>query len=184
MLGVAVTAAEIEATALHTLYPLNRTALGYVLLFAALVAGAFDDLVVTVARASFTRALALVSAICAAAAAANVAYHANLTYTPAWQYDASSRQVIDAAIAFEHAHPHKGKWRLISGFPRNYALDYYRIRFGLTWLARVTRKPWSNPHGDLYYVPDKNLSQLPHGTKLIARFPETGTELRSGPPAR
>ncbi len=176
VLGLAVAAAKIEAAALHTLYPLNRTALSYVLVFAALVAGAFDDLAVTVARASATRALALVSAVCAAA---NVAYHANLRYTPAWHYDASSRQVIDAAIAYEHAHPRAGKWSLISGATRSYALDYYRIRFHLTWLEPMTRTPVSNPRGDLYDVSVSDLSLLPPGTKLIARFPETNSELRA-----
>jgi len=178
-LGIAVAAAEVEATALHTLYPLNRTALSYVLLFAALVAGAADDRVATAARARVTRTVALVSAVCAAAAAANLAYHANLRYTPAWHYDASSRQVIDAAIAYEHAHPRQGKWRLISGFPRSHALDYYRIRFHLTWLEPMTRAPVSSLRGDLYDVSDASLSQLPPGTKLIARFPETNSELRA-----
>jgi hypothetical protein len=178
-LGVAVAAAKIEAAALHTLYPLNRAALSYVLLFAALVAGAFDDLLETVARAWAARALALVSAVCAVAAVANVAYHANLRVAPAWRYDASSRQVIDAAIAYRRDHPRPGKWRLISGAMRRYALDYYRIRFHLTWLEPITRAPVSSSRGDLYDVNVADLSQLPPGTKLIARFPETNSELRA-----
>jgi hypothetical protein len=179
VLVVAVAAAKIEAAALHTLYPLNRTALSYVLLFAALVAGAFDDLAVTVKRASVTYALALVSTVCAVAAAVNIAYHANLRYTPAWHYDASSRQVIDAASAYERANPRAGTWRLIAGSTRWAALDYYRIRFHLKWLAPITRAGISNPRGHLYDVSVSDLPRVPTGTTLIARFPETSSELRA-----
>lgn len=183
VLAIAVAAAKIEASALHTLYPLNRTALIYVLLFAVLVAAACDDLVATVARKGVTRALGIASAVCATAAAGNVAYHANLRYTPAWREDASSRHVITAAIAYERAHPRRGTWLLVAG-TRAGALEYYRIRFHLTWLQPLTQVGIGYPYGNLYDVGVGDLSHLPPGTKLVARFPVTNTELRVRPSRR
>ena len=184
VLVVAIAATEIEAAALGTLYPVDRAALTYVLVFAAVVAGAVDELAAAAPRLAFRRSLALVAATCAAAAIVNVAVHANLSWTPTWRYDASSRQVIEDAIAYARAHPRAKPWRLRSSFGRSYALDYYRIRFDLTWLRPVSRRPIWSPGGDLFDVADADLGLLPSHTTLIARFPLTSSELRARRPAR
>jgi hypothetical protein len=114
----------------------------------------------------------------------NFAQDANLTRTTIWAYDASSRQVINAVIRFERQRGQPSyPWRLISGFPRNEALEYYRLRFKLTWLQPVTREPASTPDGDLYDVSAAEVPDLPPGTTILASFPETATELRVAPRA-
>ncbi len=85
-------------------------------------------------------------------------------------------------MTFEQRHgAPSSPWTLIAGFPRNEALNYYRLRYKITWLQPVTRAPISTPNGDLYYVGIGEESDLPSGTVLLSSFPVTGTQLRAIP---
>jgi hypothetical protein len=179
---IAVLAVLLESLLLSTLFPIDRTALNYVIAFAALVTFVIDDVATAIPRRAVRLLLGIATACFVALASINFARNANFTSTTIWAYDASSHQVIDALIRFEQkrgrpSHP----WKLISGFPRNEALEYYRLRFNLTWLQPITREPTSTPDGDLYDIGIAEVPDLPHGTTILASFPETATELRVAP---
>jgi hypothetical protein len=181
---IAVLAVLLESLLLGTLFPIDRTALDYVVAFAALVAFVVDDFATVVSRRTVRLLLGTVTACFVTLVSVNFAQDANLTRTTIWAYDASSRQVINAVIRFERQRGQPSyPWRLISGFPRNEALEYYRLRFKLTWLQPVTREPASTPDGDLYDVSAAEVPDLPPGTTILASFPETATELRVAPRA-
>jgi hypothetical protein len=178
---LAVAATLVEATALGTLYPTDRTALTFVVAFAVLVATALDD-ISRRGRSAAKVALGVVGVGAVVLAGWNLEMHTNLTTTVTWPWDASARQTIDSVIAIERRYGRPLRpWRLISGFPRNYALDYYRQSRHLTWLEPITREPVSDPGGDFYVVGPTDVSGLPPGTRVLATYPETAIELRAGP---
>jgi hypothetical protein len=175
--AIAVLATVLESSLLGTLYPIDRTALVYVVVFAVFVAFVIDDVMTTISRARVVLGVAV--ACFAVLTTVNLVRDANLTRTTIWAYDASSHEVIDALIRYEQRHGRPpSPWKLISGFPRDEALNYYRRRFQIRWLQPVGREPAATPDGNFYYVSAQELPELPSGTQLLARFSSTGTELR------
>ena len=167
-----------------TLYPIERTALVYVVIFGVLVAFAIDDVV----RLSAARPLRVTLAFLAGAfgllAAVNLAGNANTRQALTWDYDASTRRAVEELMAIERRQgPPPQPWKLITGFPRHEAFSYYRARLYLRWLQPVTREPTTTEGADFYYVGKEDLATLPGGTTLIRTFPEAGTQLRAGPAA-
>ena len=178
-------AAQFEASFLNTPYPIDRVALIYVLAFAVLCGFVLDDVVATVRWPAIRWVLAAVAAGLAALATVNLLRTANITRTVTWPGDASSRAVINTVIRLEQAdgrpaHP----WTLLSGFPQNYALDYYRQIHRLVWLEPITRAPTSTSGADLYLVAQTGGGAVPPGTTRLATFPETHLQLRAGPALR
>jgi hypothetical protein len=181
LFAIAVLAVLLESLLLGTLFPIDRTALSYVIAFGVLVTFVVDDVATVATQLTVRLLLGTVAACFATLAAVNFARDANVKRTTIWAYDASSRQTIDTIIKFERQDGQPSEpWKLIAGFPRNESLEYYRLRFKLTWLQPVTREPVSTPDGDLYDVSVTELSNLPPGTTILASFPETATELRVG----
>jgi hypothetical protein len=181
LLTIAVLAVLLESLLLGTLFPIDRTALSYVIAFAVLATFVIN--VATVASQLTVRLLlGTVTACFATLAAANFAQDANVTRTTIWAYDASSRQVINTIRKFERQHGRPSEpWKLIAGFPRNESLEYYRLLFQLSWLRPVTREPVATPDGDLYDVSVTEVSQVPRGSTILASFAETATELLVAP---
>lgn len=179
---VAILAVLLESWLLGALYPIDRTALDYVVLFGVLMIFFIDDLAGSLPPLP-TRLLLCTTVGCfVVLATVNFARNANLTQTTIWAFDASSRQVTDTVLAFERRQGRpQTPWKLIAGFPRNEALNYYRVRLGMTWLQPVGREPISTPDGDLYYVGINELPGLPPDTTLLATFSDTDTQLRMGP---
>ncbi len=184
LFATAMLATQLESSVLGTLYPLDRAALVYVVVFAMFIALAIDDVVTASRRIAPRIAVGVAVTLFAALAAVNFARDANLGHTTVWAYDASSRKVIDAIVAFEQRHGRPPvPWKLVSGFPRDESLNYYyRSRFHMDWLQPITRDPVSTPDGNLYYVGVSELHDLPPGTTLLASFASTGTQLRLAHP--
>lgn len=179
LFATAILATQLESTLLGTLYPVDRTALVYVVVFAVFIACVIDDVAAACLRVAPRIALGAAVALFAVLAAVNLGREANLRRTTVWAYDASSHEVIDAIIVFEQRHGRPSDpWKLVSGFPRDEALNYYRRRFRMKWLQTVTREPISTPNGDLYYAGVSELHELPPGTTLLASFASTHTQLR------
>jgi hypothetical protein len=178
LFAIAILATQLESTLLGTLYPLDRTALVYVVVFAVFISFVVDDVATACPRIAPRMAVGVVVALFTVLAAVNFGRHVNLNRTTVWAYDASSHEVIDAIIAFERRHGRPSTpWKLVSGFPRDEALNYYRRRFHMDWLQTVTRDPISSPDGNLYYVGVGELHELPPGTTLLASFAITNTQL-------
>lgn len=179
----AVAAVQVQALWRGTLYPLDRTALVYLLPFAcfAMFFVADTTSVVDNAIARKVSAVALVSTVLVVA---NFVLHANLDRSLIWRFNASDRQLMDEIMALKNQaeppvsptadHP----WTLIAGFPRNESLNYYRVRDKLTWLKPVLRAPVTQLGGDLYYVAEDEVRSLPFATRLVHCFPRTKTQLR------
>jgi hypothetical protein len=178
--AVPVLGVLIEFAVLGTLYPLDRAALVYLVTFAVLVGFTVDDLV-SVASSAIAKGVLLVGSLAVfGLSTGNFVSYANVSQATIWTYDASAHEAIDAAIRFEREVGRPAQpWRLISGFPREESMNYYRVRFRLGWLQPVGREPISTPGGDLYYVGVSELNELPPGTTLLASFPSTDTQLRA-----
>jgi hypothetical protein len=175
----AILAVIIESWLLDALYPIDRTALNYVVLFGVLVAFFVDDVMRSVSNLPGRLVLGTAVGCFVVLATANFVQSANFRKTTIWPFDASSRQVTEAVLAFERRHGRpQAPWKLIAGFPRNEALNYYRLRFKITWLLPVTREPISTPGGDFYYVGNDELPDLPRDTTLLASFADTSMQLR------
>ncbi|MCA1671647.1 MAG: hypothetical protein LC799_05410, partial [Actinobacteria bacterium] len=178
---VAVVAAPVLLSGWRgTLYPIERTALVYVLTFGVLVAFAIDDVLrVSAARPTQVPLAFLAGAICVLAAV-NLVGNANAHQTLTWDYDASTRRAVEELRAIERRQgPPPQPWKLIAGFPRHEVFSYYRARFKLQWLQPVTREPTTTEGADFYYVGKEDIATLPGGTTLIRTFPEAGTQLRA-----
>ena len=176
----AILAVLVESWLLGALYPIDRTALDYIVPFGSLVAFFIDDIARSVSSRPFQLVLSSVVGCFLLFTTINFAQDANVEKATIWTFDASSRQVINAILKFEQQHGRpSAPWKLIAGFPRNEALNYYRLRFKMTWLQPVTREPISTPNGDLYYVSLGEKLDLSRGTILLASFSDTGTQLRA-----
>ena len=118
LFAIAVLAVLLESLLLGTLFPIDRTALNYVVAFAVLVTFVVDDIATVVPRQTMRLLLGTVTACFLALATVNFAQDANFNRTTIWAYDASSRQVIDAVMRLERQHGRPSRpWKLISGFP-------------------------------------------------------------------
>ncbi len=167
---LAVAAQVVESTFFHTLWPEDRVALCYVIPFAAMVVLAIDGLKSpTIAWAP--------TAIASVVIVGNFLAVANVSSTTLWRFDETSRAVMKAVASFEaQAGRPTRPWRLLTGFPREQALEYYRLRDHMTYVLPMTRDPVTEV-GDLYYV-DSWQPWVPD-TVLVATFPATRTELRA-----
>jgi hypothetical protein len=178
--AISALAVVMEFVILGTLYPIDRTALAYLVAFAGLVAFTLDDALSSLPWRPLKLALGAAVVCFVVIASVNFAKEANVEQTTIWSFDASSHQVIDTIVAIERKSGRPQRpWLLISGFPREEALNYYRLRFKLTWLQPVTREATSTPGADLYDVSVSEVDDLPPGTKLLASYPRTGTQLRA-----
>jgi hypothetical protein len=179
LFAIAILAVLFEAWLLGALYPIDRTALDYVVPFAVLAMFFVDDVTSRVPRKLLRIPVVATVGCFLVLAIVNFGKDANFTQATIWTFDASSRQVIEAVLAFERKHGRPlTSWKLISGFPRNEALNYYRLRFKMTWLQPVTREPISTPGGDFYYVGVAEMNELPQGTTFLKSFSDTNTQLR------
>ena len=165
-----------------TLYPIERTALLYVVAFAVLVAFAIEELARVRPGLPVKVSLAVPTGAVSLLAILNLAANANLHQTLTWAYDASSHRAVAELVAIERRQgPPPQRWKLVTGFPRNEAFNYYRARLQLHWLEPVTREPTTTEGADFYYVGKQDIATLPGGTTLIRTFSEAGTQLRAGP---
>lgn len=177
-----IVAIQVQASWRGTLYPIDRAALVFLLpvgLFATFV---IADMTTAVDRSKARKAtFTLIGAT--TVLVANFAAHANVNRTLIWSFDASSRQVMNEVMALQQRADTSARptaldpWTLISGFPRNEALNYYRLRFHLTWLKPILRTEVNVP-ADLYYVHETEVAGLPMATRLLKSFPLTHTQLR------
>jgi hypothetical protein len=177
--ALAVLAVLAQSALMHTLYPIGRTALGYLLAFAALLAFVLDDVVVALPRRIVRAVCGAAVGVLAIGVAVNVERHVNVSYSTVWAYDASSRpamQQVEALVRRRGAPIRPLK--VIAQPPLHEALNYYRLRDRLIWLTPVLPEPISTPGGDLYYVGPGEAKELPPRTRPLAFFPATGVQVR------
>ncbi len=187
VLVISALAVILEHSILGTLWPIDRTALSYILLFAALLALVVDDVVRRLSSATTRRVLTGAGTVVLLLAFANVIRVANLTQALTWPTDVSARAAIDGVMAVERQRgTPPPPMTLAVVWPRENALEYYKIRFHLTWLNIVWLETAPTPirfprSAFLDEVPSGDPVRLPRNAYPLGRVPPDNTELWENP---
>ncbi len=123
-------------------YPVDRTALYWIPLL-TLTALALT----ATARGRLARLPALCLTAFLAAACAQYAMEFDTRYYAQWSYDAGTKRMVEFLVQREARQP-RGRVRIGASWLFEPSLNFYRQRFGLKWLQKITR---DGPRGDYDY---------------------------------
>lgn len=138
----------VQHHALDTKYPVDRTALFFIPMFAL-------ALVIASRAIADGRVAALVLGVAALALSANAARSLNLRYLAQWQYDAATRRMLEDLDAERGARP----VRLGIHWLFEPTVNYYREVRGLDWLQHSGRTGLLGDH-DFYYYRDEDQADV------------------------
>jgi hypothetical protein len=138
----------VQHHALGTRYPVDRTALFFIPMFAL-------ALVVASRAVADGRAAVLVLGAAALLLSANAARSLNFRYLAQWQYDAATRRMLEDLDAVRGARP----VRLAIHWLFEPTIDYYREVRGLDWLQHSGRSGLLSDH-DFYYYRDEDQADV------------------------
>ena len=176
--GTALGALALLVLAKHGLrlgYPVDRTALYWIPLFTLLCLGLIGA---SRGRGLLLAALGLAPAAFLAAACVQYALQFNLRYYAQWHYDAGTKQIVNL-IRARQAQQSKPKVRVRATWLFEPSLNFYRQRYRLVWLERLTRE---GPEGeaDYYVLEGDDLGLLDRrGLRVLYRDPVSGAVLAS-----
>ena len=137
-------------------YPYGRTGLYWILLIGA-------GLVSLAAR---FRIVAWMGALITVAAVRFYAAEWSTEFTTDWQYDAGTRAIAERIAA--RTRPEGRLVRVGASAPLAFALNYYRITRGWTWMAEVAQDDVRRGEYDYYavYGPEREWAEAQHKTVL------------------
>ena len=178
MLASAVTLPLAQNRILGTLFPLDRAALFYLPLYAAVLLSAANMLWRLSSR-RWARAAALVLPVVLAALLLwhfQRSFNTHLCYL--WWYDAHDKEVIQL-IERDHGQHFTGRVvRLANSWMMEPSLNFYRHTRNLTWLEPVSRKPPAEAGGHYVYAFASDVKGLAeNGYSVLATYPDTQTVL-------
>jgi hypothetical protein len=179
MLSSAASLSVLQHLFLHALFPIERAATYYIILFAVTLLSVLDFLTLA-PSCRWQRPLAI---SLAAAMAAVLLWHFVFCFridsNYSWAYDRHNKDVLDM-IRRDHDRIFPGKpVKLGTSWVFEPSLNFYRVTRGDTWLIPLTRSPIR--HGDGYdylYANESDLHGVPmnHYVRLIS-YPDTQTAL-------
>ncbi|MGB9606878.1 MAG: hypothetical protein ACPL88_13470, partial [Bryobacteraceae bacterium] len=163
-------------------YPVDRTALYWIplwtLLALTLVALANRGPAKTVPAGSrIARRLVSVSlATCLGVAVAQYVLQFDTRYYAQWRYDAGTKQMMRIMVARAGSHPAR-RVRVGASWMLEPSLNFYRQRYRLTWMDKVTR---DGPRGDFDYyllIGEDTALVSEKGLAALYRHPLSGAVL-------
>jgi 4-amino-4-deoxy-L-arabinose transferase-like glycosyltransferase len=179
LLAGAVALPLLEHAFFHALFPIERAALYYLPLYAAVLLYGLS--VLGASGEGWRRAVAPMAGTATAVAAGWCFCRGFTERSPcAWVMDTHNREVLDLIERdhAEHSPTHPVKIR--ASHLMEPSLNFYRITHDYTWLVPVTRKPIPDP--DYIYTFERELRPADHGV-VLASYPDLHTVLLRVSPA-
>jgi hypothetical protein len=173
ILGVCVASSQIQHQLLGKNFLIDRTALFFVPIFALLVIFCCDTLD---GPTSLRRAGNITAGVFAALATLHTALALNTSRTLTWAYDADTKRMLDDLVAFvaERNTPPR-PLSLGAEWLHQPAVDFYRERNGLDWLAPMTRRGFDRRHDFYFYLQDSTdpeIARIP--MQPLQQYPQSG----------
>jgi hypothetical protein len=175
---VAVGAPIAEHYVLGVEYPIDRIALYYIPLVAALVMFLVDETMVQ-ARRGAVIACSLASSLLFGAMAAHLSRTANAHHTLAWYYDADTKAAILDIHRYVVEHGGNRKYKVGNRWEFEPTLNFYRRTLLYDWMIPANRNGVAAPDNDLVFCQQEDLQNYPYPYSAVQRYPLTNTVLVS-----
>ena len=162
----------------HTLFPIERTALYYLPLYAIVLLSAFNLLTGLVSYRWKKMVILMPPAVIATALSWHFYRGFNTHICYAWRYDMHNEEIL-ATINRDRERNFPGQTvSLGNSSLLEPSLNFYRITRNYTWLAPVTRKPISSDYNNYIYGFENEVEELPRNSHVrLAFYPDTHTVL-------
>ncbi|MBW2288344.1 MAG: hypothetical protein JRG90_11040 [Deltaproteobacteria bacterium] len=176
LLGILIACAvssQLQHQLMGTKFLVDRTALFLVPVFALLMIFSCDALD---GHPSLRRAGNIAAGVFAALAALHTALALNTSHTLTWAYDSDTKRMLNdlgAFVAEGPAPPHP--LSLGAEWLHQPAVDFYRERDGLDWLAPMTRSDFERAHDFYFYLQDSTdpeIERIP--MQPLQQYPQSG----------
>lgn len=175
-LVVAVAAPITEHHVLGVEYPVDRIALFYIPLAAAVIMFLVDETVAGAGRIT-TAVYGLCVAVFLAAAVGHLYRTSNTDRTLTWAYDAETKTAIADILAYRSSGDGNSRIKVGNNWIFEPTLNFYRLTLSYDWLAPATRVDLSSPDNDLVYCYPEDLQNYPLPYTVLKRYPLTQTVL-------
>jgi hypothetical protein len=161
-----------------TLFPIERAAVYYLPLYAAVLLSAFHWLIGLSSRRLEKTMVLILPVIIATALCWNF-YHAfNMHTCYTWGYDAHNAGILEIIDRDREGNFPGRTVSLGNSWLMEPSLNFYRITRNYTWLEPVTRKPISSDSNDYIYAFEREVEKLPRNSHVrLAFYPDTRTVL-------
>ena len=173
ILAVCVASSQLQHQLLGTRFLIDRTALFLVPVFALLVVFCCDALD---GHIPARRAGNIAAAVFAALATLHTALALNTSHTLTWAYDADTKRMLNDLGDFAAERPAQARpLRLGAEWLHQPAVDFYRERNGLDWLAPMTRRGFERRHDFYFYLQDSTdpeIARIP--MQRLRQYPQSG----------
>jgi hypothetical protein len=162
----------------HTLFPMERTALYYLPLYAVVLLSAFHVLTGLSSRRWTKMVVLILPAVIATALSWHFYRGFTLDSCYTWWYDEHNDDILEI-INQDRARHFPGRTvSLDNSWVLEPSLNFYRITRHYTWLAPVTREPISSDDSDYIYTCESDVEELPRDRHIrLAFYPDTQTVL-------
>lgn len=166
----------IQHLAMDIPFPLQRTAIYYIVLFCVMLLFLFDELVNNYGRIPKIIFLALTVFFLM-----NFPMNANLKSVLQWNDEADTKNMINYLIENKKEMPlEKNTLNVGMTLPFMTDFDFYRNFYHLTWLNCNSKYQMFHPLNDFYYIKTNEMKSLPNiKYKVLKEFPETNSVLIS-----
>jgi hypothetical protein len=173
ILVVCIVASQLQHQLLGTKFLIDRTALFLVPVFVLLVVFCCDALGDS---PSLRRVGNIAATVFATLAALHTALSLNTSHTLTWAYDADTKQMLNDldTIVAEEPDPTR-PLSLGAEWLHQPAVDFYRDRSGLDWLAPMSRRDFEHRHDFYFYLQastDPEIALIP--MQPLKRYPRSG----------
>jgi hypothetical protein len=162
----------------HTLFPIDRSALYYLPLYAVVLLCAFHVLI-RLSSGYWKKIVLILPAIIAMALSWHFyrSFNAHIAYT--WQYDAHNDEILEIINRDRERNFPGRAVSLGNSWMMGPSLNFYRVTRNYTWLAPITPEPISSYHyNDYIYAFLSEIEELPLDSRIrLAFYPDTQTVL-------
>jgi hypothetical protein len=176
VLAIALLGPIAEHVLFGALFPLDRTALYYVPLFAVLVTSSASDLVSQSNRVGRIL-VSIVSVLIACATLVHFVRAANLTHTLMWSYDIDTKTAMDDIEALGLFRSGRHEIAIGNNWTLAPSINYYRMTRHYDWLKPATRDDPNSGNYDIVLCYPEDVTEAASHYSVVKRYPRTGLEL-------
>ena len=178
MLASAAALPLLQHHLFHTLFPMERTALYYLPLYAVVLLSAFHVLTGLLSRRWTKIVVLILPAVIATALSWHFYRSFSMDSCYTWGHDAHNDEILDIINRDREGHFPGRPVSLDNSWVLEPSLNFYRITRHYTWLAPVTREPISSDDSDYIYAFESDVEELPRDNHIrLAFYPDTQTVL-------